>query len=107
MPPKSKGLTYHTRLRTTEDEKSAVDAVQADAAQAGIAASLNDVIRHLIRRSQVSPPRSEAEARAAIVAHWGTCPDCDARTKPLCLDGLYLQRSYARLAVLSQGHNAA
>jgi hypothetical protein len=91
----------------TQAERSTVEALQAEATEAGLTVSLNDVIRHMIRRSQMSPPRSEPEARAAIVAHWGECPHCDATTKPLCLDGLYLQRSYYRVAVMSQGHNAA
>lgn len=97
MPPKSKGLTYATRLRTTESERATVAAIQAAAAEAGIAASLNDVIRHLVRRACLPPARTEADARAAIVAHWDNCPDCDPSTVPRCLDGLHLQRCYTQV----------
>lgn len=91
MPPKSKGLTYATRLRTTEEERVAVERVQAWAAVAGLAVSLNDVVRHLIRRAEITVPRTEGDGLAAIMAHGESCPDCQPYQPPRCLDGLYLR----------------
>jgi hypothetical protein len=94
-------------LRTTADERDTIEAIQTDAANNGITASLNDVIRHLVRRSrfELRPPATEPDARAVIMAHWKVCPDCDPKENPRCLDGLYLQRGYQR--VVAQAARAA
>jgi hypothetical protein len=86
-------------LRMLANERDTIEAIQTDAANAGITASLNDVIRHLIRRSrfELRPPATEPDARAVIMAHWKVCPDCDPKENPRCLDGLYLQRGYQRV----------
>jgi hypothetical protein len=91
MPPKSKGLTYATRLRTTEAEREIVAQVQTSAAEAGLAVSLNDVLRHLIRRAEIHVPCTAAEGMEAIRAHWAECDDCESHRPPRCLDGLYLR----------------
>lgn len=91
-------VNSHFHLRMTATERTTIEGIQADAYEAGIGASLNDVIRHMIRISQWNVPTTEADARGAIVAHWNECPDCDPQGKPACLDGLALQRGYARVA---------
>ncbi|MGW3925975.1 hypothetical protein [Streptomyces sp. NPDC005093] len=96
--PTSEATPSKFPLRMTEAERATVEEIQADAYEAGMGVSLNDVIRHMIRVSQFNVPATVADARAAIVAHWNDCRDCDATTKPRCLDGLHLQRAYARVA---------
>lgn len=91
MAPKSKGLTYGTRLRTTEHERAIVESVQSVFKDAGLAPSLNDVLRHLIRRAEIPIPRTPAEGFAAILAHAQECPDCEPYQPPRCLDGLYIR----------------
>lgn len=99
ITPVTPTLDYKFPLRMLADERDTIEAIQSDAADAGIAASLNDVIRHLIRRSrfELRPPATEPDARAVIMAHWKVCPDCDPKENPRCLDGLYLQRGYQRV----------
>jgi hypothetical protein len=96
--PTSEATPSKFPLRMTEAERATVEAVQADAYEAGMGVSLNEVIRHLIRISQLHVSATVADARAAIVAHWAECPDCNPQEKPRCLDGLHLQRAYARVA---------
>jgi hypothetical protein len=103
MPPKSKGLTYATRLRTTEAERASAERVQAWAVEAGLSVSLNDALRHLIRRADVPVPLSPTEGLAAIAAHWETCPDCESYRPPRCLDGLYLRELNKRATCASSG----
>lgn len=89
-------------LRMTQTERATVEAIQADAARAGITASLNDVIRHLIRMGSVAMPENEPAARAAIHEHWEGCEICDPAEMPQCLDGLRVQRNYLRFARVTQ-----
>lgn len=89
--PASKGLTKGLPLRMTDEERDLVDQLQASYAAAGVTASLNDVLRHLIRRTEIPLPKTTAEGHAMINAHWATCRDCEAHRPPRCLDGLYLR----------------
>lgn len=89
-------------LRMTRTERATVEAIQADAERAGITASLNDVIRHMIRMGTLPTPETEPQARAAIHAHWDACETCDPAKMPQCLDGLRVQRNYLRFARVAQ-----
>jgi hypothetical protein len=89
-------------LRMTQTERLTVEKIQADAERAGITASLNDVVRHLIRSATAPVPETEREARDAIHTHWANCTTCDPAKMPACLDGLRLQRAYTRIVRRAQ-----
>lgn len=78
-------------LRLAKPERATVERIQAEAKKAGVTASLNDVIRHLIARADVPVPMSTGEGLAAIQAHWEECTVCESHRPPRCLDGLYLR----------------
>jgi hypothetical protein len=101
MPPKSKGLTYATRLRTTEDERAIAERVRVSAVEAGLSVSLNDALRHLIRRAGVPVPLTGSEGMAAIRAHWAACSECESHRPPRCLDGLYLRELNRRASCMA------
>lgn len=103
----SKGLTKAMPLRMTDEERATIERLRDEMIEAGLDASLNDVLRHLIRRAQMTPPLTEPAAREAIVAHWVTCPHCDATAAPRCLDGLHLQRTYAQVVSAPIGGSPA
>lgn len=88
-------------LRLTQAERATVETIQADAERAGVPASLNDVIRHLVRAALLDVPLNEAAAKAEIRAHWTECDVCDSEGLPKCLDGLRLYRNYRRFAEVS------
>jgi hypothetical protein len=85
-------LELSFRLRMTKPERAEVEAVQAEGKAAGLAPSLNDAIRHLIRRPSLPPAYSLAEARDASMAHHRVCDRCGPLRPAQCLDGLYLFR---------------
>lgn len=95
-------------LRMTPSERATVEGVQAEAAAAGIKdVSLNDVIRHLIRRATTPGPLNEFQARLAISDHWVSCEVCERTDTPealvpKCLDGLSVQRNYLQFTRVTQ-----
>jgi len=92
MQSKSKAGLRGFPLRMAEDERAVVERVQSDAAEAGVmGASLNDVIRHLIRRAEIPRPRSVREGIEALQNHAVSCDMCEPYRPPRCLDGLYLR----------------
>lgn len=101
----SKGLTRKTHLRMTEKERELLTKVQGLYGWHGVEMSLNDTIRHLIRRAGIVLAHTVEESFAAIRAHCETCPHCevDASAGELdakrfgCPEGLYLYRSYSRV----------
>ncbi|WP_399559085.1 hypothetical protein OG762_52350 (plasmid) [Streptomyces sp. NBC_01136] len=88
---KAKGRTSAFALKMRPEERTIAERVQAWAAAAGLAVSLNDVFCHLIRRAEIPVPLSPGEGLAGIHAHWADCPDCESYRGPQCLDGLYLR----------------
>jgi hypothetical protein len=94
-------------LRSTEDERAIVERVQASAAAVGVTASLNDVLRHLIRTAEIPIPANEEEARAAWMAHQAECDECRGQRRPQCLDGIYHRREYQRHLGLRDGRRYA
>jgi hypothetical protein len=105
MPP-SKGLTRKTHLRMTEEERDLVAKVQGLYGWHGVEMSLNDTIRHLIRRAGIVLASTVEESYGAIRTHCAACPDCQLEVTPdreldsekfRCPEGLYLYRSYRRV----------
>lgn len=74
-----------------DDERATVEQVQAAAEEAGLTVSLNDVIRHLIRRASVPRPPSLRDGIRALKEHAVACDACEPYRPPRCLDGLYLR----------------
>lgn len=102
MPP-SKGLSKALHLRMTAEERAILDRVQASFDGVGVSASLNDVIRHLIRVAEIPIPATVDEARHAVMAHKAECADCRDSKKPRCPDGVYVRREYQRHLGLRDG----
>jgi len=103
-----KGATSKFPLRMTPQERALVEEVQEVYGAAGVAMSLNDVLRHLVRRAAIVLAHTVEESSAAIRAHCGGCPDCDADALRFgCPDGLYLYRSYRRVCRAHGGSQSA
>lgn len=91
MPPRSQGLTSHYPLKMKPEERAIVDRTQAIFTEAGLNPSLNEVLRHLIRRAEIPIPRTLGEGVKTLQEHTRDCEDCEPYTPPRCLDGLYLR----------------
>jgi hypothetical protein len=105
MPP-SKGLTRKILLRMTEEERDLVAKVQTLYGYHGVEMSMNDTVRHLIRRAGIVLASTVEESYGAIRTHCETCPHCELDVTPdremdpkkfRCPEGLYLYRSYGRV----------
>jgi hypothetical protein len=88
---------WHTRFRGSAEERALVVSEQAVCAAAGIDVSLNDVMRHLLRRSGISPACGVTEARDRLLQHWAECGTCERNVSIRCIDGLWLKRDWRRL----------
>jgi hypothetical protein len=98
MPPKIKGATHVMSVRMTPSERALVEQVQTVYGSVGIEMSLNEVIRHLIRRAAIVLTHTPAAAEAAVREHCADCPLCDLETMGFgCPEGLYLYRSFRRV----------
>jgi len=98
MAPKIKGATHTMSLRLTPQERTLVEEVQGVYGAAGVGMSLNEVIRHLVRRAGIVLAHTVEESRAQIQAHCEGCANCDADDERFgCPEGLYLYRSYRRV----------
>lgn len=96
MTTKGATLTYHTRLRATPEERAILERVQESLAAVGVAASLNDVLRHLIRAAEIPIPADAVEARDALLAHQADCAPCKSSKTPRCPDGIFIRREFQR-----------
>lgn len=103
MTTKTEALSYHTRLRAMPEEREILARVQESLAAVGVAASLNDVIRHLIRAAEIPIPANQDEARVAHLAHKAECDDCRDHKTPQCPDGVLIRREYQRQMGLRDG----
>lgn len=92
MPPKSKGITSHFPLKMTPSERAVVEFLRMELEEAGIEASLNDVIRHRIRVAEFPPVFTVEAARAATQEHWRICEVCGPLRPAACPDGFWLFR---------------
>jgi hypothetical protein len=96
--PAPKGLTKQLPLRMTDDERKLIETVQEVYGREGITLSLNDTVRHLIRRAGIVLAHSREAAEDQIREHCDGCPLCDCEAVTYgCPDGLYLYRNYRRL----------
>jgi hypothetical protein len=103
MATKREELTYHTRLRAHPDERDILLRVQESFAGVGVNVSLNEVIRHLIRRAEIPTSPTKEDAQGAILRHWGECEQCGGERRPRCPDGVFLRREYQRLLGVRDG----
>lgn len=94
-------------LRMTQAERAIVEDVQASFAAVGVTASLNDVIRHLVRSVEIPRPANAAAAWAAHLEHKGGCDACRDHRTPQCTDGVLIRREYQRHRGLRDGRSYA
>ena len=96
--PVPKGLTKQLPLRMTDDERALIERVQEVYGREGVTLSLNDTVRHLIRRAGVVLAHTREDAEDQIRGHCEGCEACDCEAaKYGCPDGLYLYRNYRRI----------
>jgi hypothetical protein len=104
----SKGLTRQQLLRMTEDERTLIETVREVYGREGIEMSLNDTLRHLVRRAEIVLACTVDGAEAAVRDHRASCPECaglpDERFG--CPDGVYLHRNYRRVLRAHAGTTA-
>lgn len=94
-------------LRMDPEERAIVERVQASFAAVGVTASLNDVLRHLIRAAEIPIPATAEEAHAAFLAHQEQCDACRDHRRPQCTDGVLVRREYQRHLGLRDGRSYA
>jgi hypothetical protein len=100
-----KGATSKYPLRMTPEERELLELVRTVYGKEGVEMSLNDTLRHLIRRGGIVLRHTPDEALAQIREHCDTCPDCDLQAdKPSCPEGLYLARNFKRVREAHQGN---
>jgi hypothetical protein len=107
MAPRSKGLTSHYALKMRPEEREIIERVQASLAAVGVTASLNDVLRHLVRAAEIPRPADVGEAQGAWLAHQSECDDCKGHRTPQCPDGVLIRREYQRHLGLRDGRSYA
>jgi hypothetical protein len=96
--PAPKGLTKQLPLRMTDEERALIESVQTLYGAHGVTLSLNDVVRHLIRRAAVIVAHTPAESLLQLLEHCKGCEHCEAETGSYkCADGLFLSRTYRRV----------
>lgn len=96
--PAPKGLTKQLPLRMTDEERKTIETVQSLYGFHGVELSLNDVVRHLIRRAKVIVAHTPAESLLQLLEHCNECEHCDKETGSYkCADGLFLSRTYRRV----------
>jgi hypothetical protein len=96
-------------LRTTEDERTLIETVQdVYGRHHGVQMSLNDTVRHLIRRGAIVLACTVDGAEAAVREHRESCADCAGRTGEDfgCPEGVYLHRNYRRVLSVHGGTTA-
>lgn len=100
----SKGLTEAFPLRMQKPERELLERTRKVYGDEGVEMSLNDTLRHLVRRAGVVLAHTPREAWLQICEHASGCSDCDAEAQRFgCPDGLYLHRSYRRVWQTHQG----
>ena len=79
-------------------ERALAEEVQAVYGAAGVAMSLNDTFRHLIRRAAIVLASTVEESGAQIREHCEACQHCELDERQFgCPEGLYLYRSFRRV----------
>lgn len=99
MPPKPKGITSHYPLKMRPEERELAEEVRRVYGAAGINMSLNDTIRHLIRRGAIVLAHTPDAAWAQICEHANGCSECNAEEERMqCPEGWFLYRNWRRLS---------
>lgn len=94
----SKGLTSKLPLRMTDDERTLIETVRDVYGTAGVELSLNDVVRHLIRRAGIVVAHTPGESLLQLRRHGEACEHCDVEAERFgCPEGVYLFRTYRRV----------
>lgn len=104
----SKGLTRAQTLRMTDEERALIETVQDVYGRAGVRMTLNDTVRHLIRRAAIVPACTVEGAQAAVKEHRESCSECAGQTgsKFGCPEGVYLHRNRQRVVRAHGGTTA-
>jgi hypothetical protein len=95
--PAPKGLTKQLPLRMTDDERTTIETVQRLYGHYGVVLSLNDTVRHLVRRAAIVVAHTVEGAREQVAEHIEGCALCTASGKFGCPEGLYLYRNFRRV----------
>ncbi|NUO44664.1 MAG: hypothetical protein HOV82_21850 [Streptomyces sp.] len=92
----------------TEDERKLIEAVQRVYGLHGVEMSLNDTVRHLIRRGAIVLACTPEGAEAAVIEHRESCSECAGRTGDEfgCPEGVYLHRNRQRVVRAHGGTTA-
>lgn len=99
MPTKSKADLRGFPLRLADDERGTVEAVRGWFKEnAGLSLSLNDVLRHLVRRAEIGIPRTSADGIRALQNHTAACEVCQPYQPPRCPDGIYMREQNRMLS---------
>lgn len=82
----------------TDEERKLIETVQEVYGKSGVQLSLNDVVRHLVRRAGIVVAHTPAESEAQLREHAQSCPLCDFDEESYkCPEGLYLYRTHRRV----------
>jgi hypothetical protein len=103
MRPKHLEKSFLTRMNGQERE--IIERVQASFEAVGVAVSLNDVVRHLIRAAEIPRPADLEEAEAAWAEHREDCGECAGCRRPKCPDGVLIRRELQRHMGLRNGQS--
>lgn len=82
----------------TDAERALIAEVQEVYGRHGVELSLNDVVRHLVRRAGIVVAHTPADAVAQVREHCEECGQCDIEEESFtCPEGLFLYRNYRRV----------
>lgn len=88
----------------TDEERALIDTVQDVYGRMGVKLSLNDVVRHLVRRAGIVVAHTPDAAEAQVREHCAGCDGCDFDAESFkCPEGLFLFRTYRRVLQAHRG----
>lgn len=93
----------------TVGERALIETVQEVYGREGVQMSLNDTVRHLIRRGAIVLACTVEGAQGAVSEHRKSCAECASRTGEEfgCPEGVYLHRNFRRVARAHGGTTAS
>lgn len=96
--PAPKGLTKQLPLRMTDAERELIETVQEVYGRHGVVLSLNDTVRHLVRRAGIVVAHTPKESARQLREHCDGCAHCDLAEESFkCPEGLFFYRTYRRV----------
>lgn len=86
-------------FRHDDEERALLVEVQRVYGGYGLELSLNDVLRHLVRRAGIVLTHTPTESREALRVHYDECKLCaEAESGKFgCPEGVYLHRNHLRV----------